>query len=287
MNRQQLSSLIAASSLALSFGIAFTASLSNQSRPGFVPPASAQEDFPHVGAPPVTIGAGTRVKFEFPDRSAPSITRGAGSRGDCLETNRELMMAALPDSQIGLTTSPYPTIFVYVPALKASADSLELSVIQKADNPQNSKVYEKSFPIPNKPGIVGLSLESLSEGEPSLPPLQVGQQYHWYVSIVCDPVERSGNAIVDGWVERVEPTAEIANVPESGPSLKKAQLYGGAGIWHETIETMASLRLAGDTAALKANWKDVLTSVGLSEIADADLIDCCQPGEDNSFENEQ
>ena len=284
MNRQQFLTLIAASSLTLSMGIFLEPKLEREGIRASSPASAQTTHRSDRSASSVAIGTGGQVQVNLPDRGAPSSTSGAGSRGDCLAINQELLVAALPDSNLGLTTVPYPTIYVYVPALKNSAESLELSVIKKHQDPAKSKVYEVSFPLPDKPGIVGLSLESLKQSDPPLPALQVGQRYNWYVSVVCDPVERSGNAIVDGWVERIAWDSEKLD-PEA--SLLNAQLYGQKGVWYETIQTMAALRRKEDTAALKASWKNIFEVAGLADISDAEIVDCCQPNEAESYANEQ
>jgi hypothetical protein len=55
-------------------------------------------------------------------------------------------------------------------------------------------------------------------------------------------------------------------------------VYAQAGIWHETLTSLADLyRKAPNNSQVVTNWRDLLTSVGLDKIAREPLINCCTP----------
>jgi hypothetical protein len=225
-----------------------------------------------------------RVNFNPPDRGAPPATVGLGSReGTCVAQGDASFSALVPSTldtsaeiaflSLEYTTASHPTFLIYVPTYSASAQMLSLRLMQVMSNGQEAELYTQSFTLPISPGIV-----SLSTADSTLPALQIGQQYHWYASLVCSSVDQSGNAIAEGLIERIEPDSALVNVLAQADPLDRAALYGQAGIWQDTLFTLAELRRAQpNNVELQATWHDLLASVGLGAIADAPLLDCCQP----------
>lgn len=225
----------------------------------------------------------TRVNFQPPRRGAPRSTIGLGSRGDCLVNNRLRALTPFPygtteEATLELTTAAYPTLFVYVPAFDQAAQALELTVMRVTPTGEE-ELYSESFALPAEAGIVGLT-----PTQTGLPPLQVGDRYHWYVSMVCRSLgsaDQSGNAIADGWMERVTVDPTLQSRLDSANPIEKADLYAQAGIWQDTLVILAELRRTQpNDEILRVIWQELLESVGLRAIAEAPILDCCQPAPD-------
>ncbi|MDY6940145.1 MAG: DUF928 domain-containing protein [Cyanobacteriota bacterium] len=202
-----------------------------------------------------------KVDFSPPNAEAPASTTGGASRGwgTCIEPDDNLV-ALMPPSNLGLTLEAHPTIWLYVP--ESSADTLEL-VLNREDG---TEVLRKTTVMPQESGIISLTLN-----ESDLPALEIGKDYRWYASILCSETDRSGNAIVEGWVKRIDDStlrdklarAEVEN---------HLQLYAEAGIWYETLATLVHLRRTQpDNAEVLSSWEQLMQSVGLEAIADAPL----------------
>ncbi|MEO1378588.1 MAG: DUF928 domain-containing protein, partial [Cyanobacteria bacterium J06635_10] len=59
--------------------------------------------------------------------------------------------------------------------------------------------------------------------------------------------------------------------------LQQVALYAEDGIWHNSLETLAQLRLAKPKdAALLADWTSLLKSEELDNLANHPLLNCCQ-----------
>jgi hypothetical protein len=229
-----------------------------------------------------------RVTFNPPSRGAPPATFGLGSRGSCtadddnLKTDDNALKAVVPTESerasdpseaLGLTIAAHPTIFVYLPEYYSLAQALSLRLMKVTEDDQETELYSQDFALPATSGIVGLQVD-----QPTRPPLEVGQRYHWYVSLVCDPIDRSGNAIVDGWIERIEPDAALSSQLEQSAPIDRAVLYGQTGIWHDTLLTLAELRRdQPDDSAIRETWKELLRSVGLEAIAEVSVLEYAQP----------
>ncbi len=204
-----------------------------------------------------------------PVAGAPGGREGGGTRGGCTRGTPARLTALMPETNLGLTTQERPRFFWFVPA--TSAESIEFALYSADANKENyTQVYLTRLAIPSTPGIASLALPH------SLPPLSVGQDYYWSVSILCDPDQPSGDPVVDGWVRRIAPSATLASeLAQAGPQAQ-VSLYARNGIWFDTLTTLADLRCARPSdPGLSAGWRQLLNSVRLQTIADQPLVQSC------------
>lgn len=202
-----------------------------------------------------------------PNRQAPRTTAGGATRGNCLE-NAELLRSLMPSNNLGLTIAEYPTLYWDIPSSKAEALEFELR------DANENRLLKKTLPIPNTPGVIGLTLP-----KSELPPLAVGKMYHWYLTMVCpseDSGDKSGNIIVDGWIERTQASPTLVKQLEKAAPSDRWALYAAAGIWQDSLTTLAELRRANpDDSTLADRWSKLLKSADLDSIVEKPLVDCC------------
>jgi len=210
--------------------------------------------------------------YQPPNRSTPSTTAGGASRGGCIKST-EILTSLMPQNNLGLTLTGYPTFFWYVP--KSSAEAFEFKLL---DGKNGQVIYQKTLAVSNNSGIVSFTL---SNNELSAP-LKVGKMYHWFLTMVCPPnpneelPEKSGNVIVDGWVERTELSPSLVNKLKNAAPSDRPALYAAAGIWHDSLTTLVELlRQKPNDRNLKNQWKKLLNSVGLNVIVEQPMLDCC------------
>lgn len=208
-----------------------------------------------------------------PESSGPVNTASGGTRqgkdealGRCIPDARSLV-ALVPASGIGQTVAEYPTVFWYMPQTAASA--LEFVVRDAKVN----DVYRVKYALPRStqgivttPGIRSITLPAFAD----LLPLEIGQDYHWELGLICDSVDRSADIVVEGWIRRVKPnpnpTLALPN-QQTSPQERVAQ-YADARLWYETLESLIELRRdRPQDSALADAWKTLLTSVGLDVIS--------------------
>lgn len=193
----------------------------------------------------------------------PGRRVGGGTRGSCPATEKQLT-ALIPQNNLGLTAAAYPTFFFYVPKTPAPK-TVEFVLRDEKD----SQVYEKTLTVSGASGILSLSLPA---GE--LPPLEIGKNYQWYFSILCDPKNRAEDVSVDGWIQRVEPNPVLAAKLEKAPPDERAALYASADLWHDALVTLAQLRRERpDDSAIAELWTKLLQSVGLDTIVREPLLE--------------
>jgi hypothetical protein len=140
----------------------------------------------------------SHITFEPPpDQDRPSQTAGGGSRGGgyCLPDPRlEPPLTALPTTPVTeLTAETHPTFLVQVP--QTAAQTAEFSLFDENWN----GIYQTHLSLHDVPDVVSVSLP---ENEPAL---EVGQDYHWVLALICEPSDRLQDQTVGGRIRRIEP----------------------------------------------------------------------------------
>ncbi|MEG4169488.1 MULTISPECIES: DUF928 domain-containing protein [unclassified Microcoleus] len=214
-----------------------------------------------IQAVPAPILLSQNVNFKPPDVTAPDNRQGGTHRG-CKLRDGLFITPLVPESNIGLTLTESPTFFVYVSQPAAQVEFILLN----AD--ESEVVYETTLKN-DKAGIVGVSLSEKDKTKN----IEVGKRYVWSFALACDPLERSGDYIVKGWMQRIEPQATLKNDLANPDPMAKVIAYAKNGIWYETLATLAEMRrLAPDDSRLTTEWTQLLESQGLESIADQPLV---------------
>lgn len=202
------------------------------------------------------------VMFRSSGRPAPRQTYGGASRdGACFAEDNNIEYKSLwPSQEVGLTIAEHPTLFAYIP--QTSAQQVLLSIKDEADNLH----YRQYLPLKAHGGVVGVKIPQ------DAPPLQLEKNYRWSLQIVCHQ-DDPDHPETFGWIRRVPMDANFASGGAKA-SVEKVSWLAQAGIWCETISTLASLRQAEpENQTLRANWQELLTSVGLEDLATQPLKD--------------
>ena len=221
--------------------------------------------FPNLLLPmlavPAPILLSQNVNFKPPDVTAPDNRQGGTHRGCQLREGLSIT-PLIPESNIGLTLTESPTFFVYVSQPAAQVEFVLLN------EDESEVVYETTLKI-DKAGIVGVSLSEKGKTKN----IEVGKRYVWSFALACDPQERSGDYIVKGWMQRIEPQATLKNDLANSDPRARLLTYATNGIWYETLATLAELRRQSpDDAKLTAQWTQLLQSQKLESIANQPLV---------------
>ena len=214
---------------------------------------------PGESAPASSVGGGSRgnVRFAPPGEAAPLSSVSGGSRGDegTLSPGGPGLeaIALLPTTQHGRTMSARPTFFVYVPP--TSTDKVFFSIQDQAGNHH----YQTTLEINGGGSIVSFTLPETA------PELAMDTDYLWFFV----PLDASGRLQPDsysvtGWVKRVE---AIDTEPDA-EALALATAYAEAGVWYDTLTTLAMAQVnQPDNLTLANEWRNLLGQVGLEAIA--------------------
>jgi len=200
--------------------------------------------------------------FKPPSRGVAPPTAGGATRGESCLKGRKQLTSLIPQDRLGLTYSGNPTFHWFVPKSPARTAKFLLLGNDDAD-----VVYETTLALPSEAGIVSFTLPE------KVPPLEVGQQYHWFLVVGCSQTDQSANPSVEGWVERVSPEPNISSQLEKATPVGRVKIYADNGIWHEAVTALATLRKTSPTdKALLTGWDELLKSVGLEAIAPEPLL---------------
>lgn len=205
---------------------------------------------------------------------------GGSSRGDCPVASKPLT-ALVPaswkssekpgldpaisgwESVWGLTTAQSPTLWFYVPHALTSKQYIQFVL----EDEFGKNVYKTSIAVnQSQPSIMGVKI-------PSTTNLKVDQKYHWYFLINCDS---NTTPWVEGWIQRVAVNTTLKNQLSKASPQQQAAIYATNGIWYDSLNTLAQLRQKNpENPILIKEWTNLLTSVGLQEIASEPISRCC------------
>jgi hypothetical protein len=194
-------------------------------------------------------------------------TSAASRSGSCTQGTPSLL-SLVPKAEPQYTATGYPTFLFYVP--QNTAQAFELIVEDEtSDNP----LYKKTFKSQPKSGVISVSLPQNA----NVPALEIDKQYKWTFSLVCDTRAIDKNINVEGAIVRSQPDANLSTLLKTAQPRERVSLYAASGFWFDTVAGLADLRRQRpNDATLKADWQDLLKSVGLESYAKAPLLDCCQ-----------
>jgi Domain of Unknown Function (DUF928) len=196
--------------------------------------------------------AEARITFKAPEELGVPGRRVAGAARDkkyCILDDQPLT-ALVPRSNIGLTTEDKPVFYFYVPQTSKQA-KYELVV-----QPKSGGFVKQTYQPSGKSGIVAIPLTETS--------LKVGEEYRWHFAVVCNPEARSTDEVVQGSIKRIQPQAELLTKLKNATPQERVTLYAQAGIWQDSLSTLAQLLSSRPTdAELKADWKALLTAEGV------------------------
>jgi hypothetical protein len=207
-----------------------------------------------------TRDANLSVTFNPPGEDKPKQSSGGASRGgQCPRDDRQIkpyITALIPTSELGLTIEERPTLFVYVPETPARKAFFSLHDESEITH------YQTFIDLSDRSGVIAISLPS------DAPALLTGKEYKWSFVLMCDNLLRPDSPLVEGYIKKITPNSVLSQRLEEATSLERAKLYGEAGIWYETIATLAQLRISNpDDTKLITVWEELLNSVGLQAIA--------------------
>jgi hypothetical protein len=197
----------------------------------------------------------------------PGNRRPGGTRG-CPANINPPLTALVPMSNRGLTLSPYPTFHWYMPTDNghSKAEFVLYKVLNVADLDtkgaaiEEEEIYRTQFQINQQAGIASLTLPS----ESTLSPLEIGQDYHWQVKLLC-PDETGEDEVVsqyvEGWVTRVHPSTGFTQKLRQAKSIARIDLLAEEGLWNDALTQLTTLkRLDPNNKQLSQEWKALFNS---------------------------
>jgi hypothetical protein len=173
----------------------------------------------------------------------------------------------MPENLLVKTATATPTFWFYVPEIERS-QKVKVEFVLRDDS--DRLIQETTLTTTGQAGIMSFPLPTTA----TFQGLKPDRTYRWYLSIVYDPLHREYDDVVEGWIQRVPSTPELAQKLAKATPLKKVELYREAGLWYEALSLLAQLkRDRPDDATVSALWTEFLQSIDLATLAQKSLID--------------
>ena len=224
-----------------------------------------------------TLNVSTKERRKTRKRSGFPIHRvGGGSRGNCT-ANRGQLVALVPEDSVGITASITPKLFFSVPE---TTDTHLIEFVVR--NQQDELVYETLLETKDREGIIAIELPKNLQQES----LKTNENYHWYLSMICNQQKRSHDIVVEGWLKRIEIEPTMSQKLQNADPIERANLYQQEGIWYDALSVVAQeTETASQLSAAQAKWKELLTALGLEELVNQPLIETTQSSATNWLTN--
>lgn len=198
----------------------------------------------------------------------PTHRRDGGSRGSqdsCVASaNNQNLMALIPERTVGVSASTSPKLFFYVPELK-NQSILEFVLRNEAD-----KLVYEAFLSTEGDGIMSVEIPSDLKANS----LEADQNYHWYLSMICDGQQRSRDIVVEGWMRQEAIDVATQEKLTTASLIEKVEVYRSQGFWYDALSTLAE---NPDSVAkeniVSQKWSEMLASVGLADLASEPLLE--------------
>lgn len=231
--------------------------------------------FTLLQTPPVLLAAGIPQRWEAKEYKPPTgIGRpgrldGGGTRGpgSCPVVGKPLT-ALVPSNRFGVTVAAHPTFFVYMPALSSQTAPLPVEFV--LEDMAGNELYKATFnKTSGMSGIVSISLPTYG----GVAPLEVGKDYRWYFSVLCQSDERSRAITVEGLIRRVEPNATLKTQLTQASLQRQVELYAEAESWYDAVAALVQLRRNNpNDAAAAAEWAKLMSAAGLDALTQESLV---------------
>ena len=243
----------------------------------WVAPAAAVDFIPpDAGKPNRIEGAGTRARI------APRPVRGGpiDRERDVIVGGQKLpcpLTAYLPKSEFGLTTRAYPTFLVHMPELPDDMEFTARFVLTESSS--DKEVYRSSFPVLHRHRTIEIHLPDNA----NVVPLEVADRtnpdslekpvtYEWNFTL-SQASDNSNMYAVKGTIERVNLVEDFVRALATASKSDRVELYAETGIWYDAISSLYELlKERPDDLRLGLEWKQMLDSVGLGEIAEKPIF---------------
>ncbi|MGK7948573.1 MAG: DUF928 domain-containing protein [Xenococcaceae cyanobacterium] len=155
-----------------------------------------------------------------PTKPRTQTRKSGGTRGRCIDSDNRLVLI-VPENKESLsavpkTTLSHPTFFWHI-AQKSSLP-VKFTLVEPGRT-----IYTKELNL-DKSGLVAVTLPK------TVPPLEIGKEYRWTVSVICSRQNPSQNPYTQAWVKRVSLSSMVETEEKLG-----CDTYEKAEIWYDAL----------------------------------------------------
>jgi hypothetical protein len=188
-------------------------------------------------------------------RDRPQRTQGGGSRG-CPNFEPVSLRLLIPNDHTALTVTAHPTFAWHLSAVPSMPVQFALT-----ETGSSQPILVKQF-TPKQAGLVKFTLP------PDAPTLEIGKEYRWTVSLVCNGQHPSQSVYARAWVERVSASPDLTRaLTGSRSGNQKAMSYAAKGIWYDALAELLEVPQTGsERSEASMMLKAMLHQVGFDQV---------------------
>lgn len=196
----------------------------------------ATKDLPVYNAPeqsvPYSSGGTNRAAGESKEGLSSGLVKGLSSTQKTAKTPMPKQLLPVAPEHAGLTTNPQPVLSWYISGPWSGKILFTMNEIG-TKNPD--PVIETQIDGPDKEGIYQIRLADHKVT------LKSGMDYEYFLSIVRNEVERSGDVVSSAAIRYVEPSKELTELLNNTPKEKAHYVYAQKGYWYDAIQSVSAL----------------------------------------------
>jgi hypothetical protein len=170
-------------------------------------------------------------------------------------------LAPIASEQTGFTSSSQPNLYWYI------SGQFKGEMEFKLNEPKVSQPI-LSIKLSGSPaeGIYGIKLKDYNVN------LKPGIEYEWFITIITDPLERSGDIYASATIRYVEPSSELHDKFNMASIEQKYYVFAKNGYWYDSISSVSSLiEQFATTKKYRLHRAALLKQVNLTNAARYDL----------------
>lgn len=199
--------------------------------------------------------------YKPPRRGAPGGRITTGTRGATPKGHPYLTVLA-PD-HLGLTTRAQPILYWFIS--EPSSNPVEFTL---NDERSGTTLIQAAIPSLVRGGIHCIDLARFNF---SLTP---DREYRWFVTLVIDPEQPSGDLTSGGLIQRVEASPGLKERLVREGDNAAPVVYAEEGIWYDALASVRELPDSSlEDGALLRRWAGLLGQVGLRQVTEVTWLD--------------
>ena len=182
-------------------------------------------------------------------------------KNEAIENIFPSRLAPIASEQTGFTSINMPTLYWYISG--AFNGQMEFKLNEPSISKPVLSVQLKGVPAED---IYALKL---SEHNIKLKP---NIEYEWFVSIITDPEERSGDIYASATIKYVEASSNLKKLLSQTPQEKHYRVYAENAYWYDSIDSISNMIKNSNTKKLyRAHRASLLKQVNLIKASKFDL----------------